>query len=177
MMRVLMSLLLLSGVVSGDAFGASRHRKMPHCMSNEAWNRLAGQLEKHPPYITPARLPRGSKIGRCLLVVKGKRLIDGNCAYSIEKDGSFGFDGPRQIYPGIDYPECFTGAATFTTDYFVQVDWVNREELDDGSPGPGWEASWNGAIGSNHAEAFLGSVRRHGSCYANSEAKICLWRK
>lgn len=152
-------------------------KPMPHCMPSEQYDRLANRLQKHPPYISPQRLPAGAHIGRCLFEVKGKRLISGACVYSIDNDGSFQIDGPRQIYSGIDYPECFMGAATFTTDYFVQVDWVDQKELDDGSAGPGWEAHWNGAIGSNHAEAFLGSVKRHGACYSNSETKICLWRK
>jgi hypothetical protein len=116
-------------------------------------------------------------IGRCLFEVKGKRLISGRCAYSIDKGGSFEISGPRQIYGGIDYPECFQGARTFTTDYFVQVDWLDRKELDDGSAGPGWEAHWNGQIGSNHAEAFLGSMKGQGACFSNSQAKICLWRR
>ena len=176
-MRYVVAILLVCA--SGLATGAVkvRHKSLPPCMPFERYNRLADRLQKHPPYISPERLPPGSKIGRCLLEVKGKRLIDGKCAYRVEKDGSFGFDGPRQIYSGIDYPECFQGAATFTTDYFVQVDWVDQKELDDGSVGPGWEAFWNGSIGSNHAEEFLGPVVRHDACYSNRSTKICLWRK
>ena len=135
------------------------------------------RLQKHPPFITPARLPRGMHIGRCLLEVDGTRRISGTCAYHIEKDGSFEIDGTRQIYGGIDYPDCLAGAAIFTTDYFASVEWINQKELDDGSPGPGWELFWNETIGSNQGNAFLGPVNRHGACYSNDRAKICLWKK
>jgi hypothetical protein len=172
-MRYVVAILLACAPWMANA----ARKSMPHCMPNEQYGRLAERLQKHPPYITPERLPTGMHIGRCLLDVKGKRLISGKCAYSIDKDGSFGINGPRQIYSGIDYPECFQGAQTFTTDYFLYVDWVDQKELDDGSPGPGWEAHWNGEIGSNHADVFLGPVKRHGACYSNSETKICLWRK
>ena len=146
-------------------------------MPFEQYDRLASRLEKHPPYITPERLPPGMMIGRCLFEVNGKRLISGKCAYSIGKDGSFEINGPRQIYGGIDYPDCFAGAATFTTDYFVQVDWNDGKELGDGSPGPGWEAFWNGQIGSNHADSYLRPVVRHCACYSNNQTKICLWKQ
>jgi hypothetical protein len=121
-------------------------------------------------------------IGRCLFEVNGRRLISGACAYSISKNGSFEIDGPRQIYSGIDYPDCYMGASTFTTDYFVQVDWANEKELGDGSPGPGWEAFWNGQIGSNHADNYIGPVRRDGACFSSvrswaPKTKICLWKK
>ena len=176
-MRYLLVILLMCAPGLANAAEKLRHKSMPPCMPDEQYTRLADRLAKHPPYITPERLPPGSKIGRCLFTVKGKRLVDDKCAYNVDKDGSIGFDGPRQIYGGIDYPECFQGAATFTTDYFVQVDWVDQKELDDGSPGPGWEAHWNGVIGSNHGDAFLGPVVRKGACFSNRETKICLWRK
>jgi hypothetical protein len=178
MMKSFLTVIALALLPSlANAADKLRHKSMPPCMSNEQYSRLADRLAKNPPYITRERLPRGSKIGRCLFEVNGKPLISGTCVYSISKGGSFQIDGPRQIYSGIDYPECFMGAATFTTDYFVQVDWLDEKELDDGSAGPGWEAHWNGEIGSNHAEAFLGSVKRDGACYSNSQTKICLWAK
>ncbi len=181
-MRYALMILTICAPVVASAADKPAHKSMPACMDGEQYSRLAERLQKHPPDITPARLPAGMHIGRCLFEVKGRRLIDGKCAYSIQKDGSFEIDGPRQIYGGIDYPNCFQGAATFTTDYFVQVDWIGDKEMGDGSRGPGWEARWNGQIGSNHAEEFIGPVTRHGACYTSARSwapktKICLWRK
>ena len=175
MMRHVIAILLMCSPALASGADKLHHKSMPACMDGEQYGRLAERLQKHPPSITPARLPPGMHIGRCLLEVNGRRLISAKCAYEIEKDGSFGIDGPRQIYGGIDYPDCFQGAATFTTDYFAYVDWIDRKEMDDGSPGPGWEATWNETIGSNHAGGFLGPVVRHGACYSNDKAKICLW--
>jgi hypothetical protein len=168
---------------SSEASAVGHHKKMPHCMSSEEWNRLAERLEKHPPYIRPERLPSGYHIGRCLFELQGKRLIAGKCAYTIEKGGSFEIEGPRQIYSGIDYPECFAGGAnSFTTDHYATVEWSHEKKLDDGSPGPGWQARWEGALGSDHLEGFLGPVVRHGACFSSArswepETKICLWKK
>jgi len=115
-------------------------------------------------------------IGRCLFEVKGKRLISRACAYSKNKN-ELEINGPRQIYGGIDYPGCFVGAATFSTDYFVNVSWSAEKVLDDGARGPGWQAHWNETKEGNHAEALLGTVVRHGNCYSNAKTKICLWPK
>jgi hypothetical protein len=177
MMRQLIAILLICSPELANAADKPRRKTMPACMSFEKYNRLAARLEAHSPYITAERLPARMKIGRCLFEVDGKRLISGKCAYSIGKDGGVEINGPRQIYGGIDYPDCFTGAATFTTDYFVQVDWNVEKELNDGSSGPGWEAYWNGQIGSNHAEWFLRSVKKSGACYSNDQTKICLWKQ
>lgn len=174
--KVIIALILVAALCGDGAASTQARKRMPACMSEEEWNRLADKLAKHPPYITPARLPEGMHIGRCLLQVEGKTLISGTCAYSMAKDGSFGIQGPRQIYSGIDYPECFFGAATFTTDRFAAVEWVKEGRLDDGSPSPGWNAGYDGALGSNHLEGFIGRVTRRGACFENKRAKICLWR-
>lgn len=104
----------------------------------------------------------------------GKRLISGPCAYTVRRGGEFEMHGPRQVYAGVDYPEpqCFCMA--ISTDYFVQVD---HELLAGGSIGPGWWAHWNGKDKrATHAQAFLGTVTRHGACYSNKKTKICLWK-
>ena len=175
-MRYVMAMLLMCSPAFATDAERVRHKTMPHCMSNEAWNRLADRLEKHPPYITPERLPSGYHIGQCLLEVHGKPLIAGKCAYTIEKGGGFEIDGPRQVYSGIDYPECFAGGAnSFTTDHYATVEWSTEKALDDGSPGPGWQARWEGELGSNHLEGLLGPVVRKGACYVNEQTQICLW--
>jgi hypothetical protein len=143
-------------------------------MEFEQADPLFTRLEKDPPYLTPERLPPGYKIGRCLFVVRGKRIIDGKCAYAIGKGGEFQIEGPRQIYAGIDYPECFEGAATFSTDYAVQV---SHPLLDGLSTGSGWVADWNEIKAANHLEWSLGPVRRRGPCYSNRQTKICLWKR
>jgi hypothetical protein len=66
------------------------------------------------------------------------------------------------------------GAQTFSTDYFVLVSWNPRKEMDDGARGPGWQAIWNETKAGNHAEAFLGTVVRHGNCYSNARTRICV---
>jgi len=80
-----------------------------------------------------------------------------------------------QIYSGIDYPQCFVGAATFSTDYFVDVSRGTEKVLDDGAPGPGWQAHWNETKAANHAETLLGTVVPHGNCYSNARTKICVY--
>lgn len=171
-MRFLLVALLIFSPAVAEGAGKLRQKAMPHCMKAEQANALFQRLAEHPPFLTPERLPRGLRIGRCLLEVRGKRLIDGRCAYEIGKGGEFEIEGPRQIYSGIDFPECFEGAATFSTDHFVQV---SHPLLDDGKTGSGWVADWNEDKSGNHAEWSLGPVTRHGACYTNREAKICLW--
>jgi hypothetical protein len=173
-MRCALAVALLSSPTLADAAGAPRHKRMPHCMEFEQADPLFRRLENNPPYLTPERLPAHLKIGRCLFVVRGKRIIDGKCAYGIGKGGEFEIQGPRQIYRGVDYPECFEGAAAFSTDHFVQV---THPLLDDLSQGAGWVADWNEDKGANYAQWQLGPVTRHGACFSNSETKICLWKR
>ena len=52
------------------------------------------RLIAYPPVLTRDRLPKGYRIGRCLLEVDGNRLIDGKCAYIIRRGGDFHIDGP-----------------------------------------------------------------------------------
>lgn len=132
-MRTIAAILLLG---SAAAAHPAARVKMPHCMSFERYDKLVRRLEAHPPRITRARLPRGMHLGRCLLEVRGKRFISGACAYSKSRR-ELEIDGLHQIYSGIDYPDCFVGEQTFSTDYFVLVQWSDGKSLADGAPGPG----------------------------------------
>ncbi|NUR12423.1 MAG: hypothetical protein HOQ20_11370 [Bradyrhizobium sp.] len=137
--------------------------------------RLIDSLVKNPPHLSAKRrLPPEYKIGRCLFEVKGKRLIDGLCAYEISKGGEFEINGPRQVYSGTDYPTPDCYCAEISTDYSVQVE---HELLEGGSTGPGWQAFWNGEKEATHDQAFLGPVTKQGACFSNSETKICLWKQ
>jgi hypothetical protein len=167
---------VLLGAAAAVPADPAERGKMPHCMSFERYDRLARRLEAHPPFITPARLPQGMHIGRCLFEMNGKRLISGACAYRKTKT-DLEIDGPHQIYSGIDYPDCFVGAQAFSTDYFVNVSWSADERLDDGARGPGWQASWNETPAGNYAQAALGTVVHRGHCYSNARTRICMWPK
>ena len=172
-MRLILAILLfiLPGVAS--AADEPRYKPMPS-MPMEEFERLLEKLVEHPPQLTASRLLPYYKIGRCLLEVQGKRLIDGKCAYIIGKDGEFEIHGPRQVYAGIDYPEPDCYCANISTDYFVQVD---REILEGGATGPGWTAHWNEDKRATHAQPYLGPVVQRGACFLNDETKICLWKK
>jgi hypothetical protein len=173
MMRFALVISMAISVATVSPVAGQRYKPMPS-MSEEEFDRLTTRLSENPPHLSPSRVPSGHKIGRCLFEVNGKRLISGNCLYSIGKDGEFQIDGPRQVYTGIDYPdpECF--CQTISTDYVVQVD---RELSDDGTTGPGWIAHWNGEERATHVQQNLGSVSPRGACYVNAETKICLWKR
>ncbi len=171
-MRLALAMALLLVQHTAPQSKAHRFKPMPS-MPNEAYVRLTERLTAHPPYLTPERVPDGYKMGRCLLEVKGRRLISGRCAYSISKSGAFEMHGPRQVYAGVDYPKPDVFPEEISTDYFVQID---HELLDGGSEGPGWDAFWNEDKRATHAQSHLGTVVRKGACYTNSEAKICLWK-
>jgi len=157
-----------------------RYKPMPS-MSYERYGRLIGHLLAHPPRLSKARLPRGFRIGRCLLQVDGRTLISGPCSYTIAahpdvamRTGDFEFHGPRQVFSGVDYPRPEIYSEEISTDYFVQVD---HELTDHGSIGPGWEAHWNEDKRATHAQSQLGPVKRQGACYSNARTRICLWKK
>jgi len=170
MRLVFAALLTLSPGLASAADG--QRKEVATCPE---WNeKLMDRLTRNPPYLSSARVPKGLKIGRCLFEVKGKRLIDGKCAYAIRKDGEFEIQGPRQVYPGLDYPDCYVGSFSISTDHFIQVD---HELLDGGATGPGWWAHWNEDKRATHAHWFLGSVAKRGACFINSETKICLWKQ
>jgi hypothetical protein len=111
------------------------------------------------------RLPAGTHWGRCLLVVDGKKRIDGKCSYHIGKGGDFHIDGPRQVFDGIDYPKAAGMANMISTDY-----WADVFHDDDG-----WDGYGNDAIGSVHGDRNWAPLRRQGACYFGRDVKVCLW--
>jgi hypothetical protein len=112
------------------------------------------------------RLPVGYHKGRCLLVVDGKKRIEGKCFYAMNKDGSFHIDGPRQVYDGIDYPKAEIMAGKMSNDYWADV------FPDDG----GWSGYGNSDIRAVHGERPW-TLHRVGACFVGDGAKICLWRQ
>lgn len=128
---------------------------------------VVDRLVAHPPRIAQARLPHGTRIGRCLLVVDGRTRISGRCAYRIHKGGAFHIDGPRQVYDGIDYPKAQGMADTISTDYWADV------FMEDGH----WTGYGNSDIGSVHGEGQWGRLNRAGACFRNTHVRVCLWQK
>lgn len=111
------------------------------------------------------RLPTGYNRGRCLYVVDGKQRIAGPCFYKIDKDGSFGIDGPRQVYGGVDTVDKGASALTYSRDWWADV---HRED-------GGWSGYGNEAIADVHG-ASPWRLRKQGPCYLGEGVKICLWR-
>ena len=179
LMRAAVALLAL--VLAQAAYAApDRYTPMPS-MPYERYDRLIEHLLAHPPRLSKARLPEGYRIGRCLFQVDGRTLISGPCSYTIAahadvatRPGDFEINGPRQVFPDVDYPRPEVYAAQISTDYVVQVD---HELTDHGSFGPGWEAHWNEDKAATHAQGQLGPVKRKGACYSNARTRICLWKK
>jgi hypothetical protein len=89
--------------------------------------------------ISPSSQQRKS----CLLELKGKKFIDGKCAYWSDGDSGFQIDAGG---------------------YFAQV------MLDDPTHAT---ATWNETKDSTHAQTELGRLTKQGDCWANTEAKIC----
>jgi hypothetical protein len=139
------------------------------------------RLIASPPPLTKERLPKGYKIGKCLLEVDGKTRISGPCSYIIYKGGEFHIDGPRQVFGGIDYPDP-NGSATMTvtTDF-----WANVFKDEDGK----WTGYGNeDARYSKGDGSIWGELLRDGACYSNNAipknddeyrqaVKVCLWKK
>jgi hypothetical protein len=113
------------------------------------------------------RLPREFKWGRCLLVVQGQTRISGRCAYSIDRNGDFGIEGPRQIYGGIDYPDPEYGYQERSNDFWASIfrtdgiwtGYGNQDKMETKGSGP-----------------EFGPLRRRGSCWVSKTARICLWK-
>ena len=139
------------------------------------------RLIAHPPLLTPARLPRGARIGRCLLTIDGKRLIDGKCGYTLSNGGGFHMFGPRQLFDGIDYPKA-RGMADM-----VSADWWADVFRADG----GWTGYSNSEVGIRavHGDgSHWGVLKRKGACYVSDGGKptpdgpnaqyvrVCLWK-
>ncbi|MBX9796254.1 hypothetical protein [Sphingomonas sp.] len=140
------------------------------------------RLIAHPPLLTPARLPRGARIGRCLLEIDGKRLIDGKCGYMISKGGDFHIFGPHQVFDGIDYPEAGGMANMISTDWWADV--FRRD-----GRWAGYSNSEDGIRAVHGQESRWGALRRKGACYLSDGGKrmpegpiaqyvrVCLWKR
>jgi hypothetical protein len=139
------------------------------------------RLIANPPPLTKERLPKGYKIGKCLLEVDGKTRISGPCAYIIYKGGNFHIDGPRSVFGGIDYPDPHGSTAmTVTTDYWANVfkdqegkwtGYANENVRYSKGDGSAWyELVKNGACYSNE-------TRRQSPDTYQQRVKVCLWKK
>lgn len=109
----------------------------------------------------------GYKWGRCLLEVNGKAYISGACTYQTYSGGGFMINGPRQIFPGVDYPRPRYQTGQRSADYFAQVNIEGRTG----------EAYWNEQRRATHAHSNLGTVRRDGACWVNARTRICVWKR
>jgi hypothetical protein len=112
------------------------------------------------------RLPPEFHWGRCTLAVDGKTYLNGRCAYQLTGGGSFVVHGPKQVFPGVDFPKDRPYAEQVSRDYFAIVN-VDAQ---------GAEASWNEDIRATHAQSMLGKVARKGGCWVNRRTRICLWK-
>jgi hypothetical protein len=134
---------------------------------------IAG-LIRDPPRLSASRLPVGTRIGRCLLIVNEQTRISGPCSYSMTSGGDFHIDGPRQVFDGIDYPRADIMASMISTDWWADVFRV------DGA----WTGYSNEDIGSVHGqESRWGTLTRRGACFSNEadptarqKVRVCLWR-
>lgn len=138
------------------------------------------KLAAKPPYLSKARLPKGYKIGRCLLEVNGQQRISGPCTYHIERGGAFHIDGPRQVFSGIDFPKAEVPSEEISTDY-----WANVFKDLDGN----WTGHGNENIRYTRGDGSAwGKLTRRGACFSNEtnppkadeyqqSVKLCLWKK
>jgi hypothetical protein len=167
-------LALTLAVLSCGVMANARERREVWWSYLEEDERFA-KLIANPPYLSAARLPKGMRIGRCLLVVNGQTRISGRCAYSYEPDGGFYLTGPRQVYEGVDYPQPNTMASMISTDWWATV------FRQDGA----WAGYSNEVIRSVHGhESRWGELVRNGACYSNRNGpevvqlvRVCLWKK
>lgn len=133
----------------------------------ERWRKIDQQTDAARARPRSIRLPPDYRWGRCLLVVEGETRISGSCAYSIEKNGGFSIEGPRQIYGGIDYPKALAMAEEQSNDY-----WASVFKDVDGS----WTGYGNDGILGVHGGPLFGPLRRQGACFIGRSARICLWK-
>ena len=165
--------------------GAS-HPKSKMICSNLDDAACINRMIRNPPLLKQARLPTGTKIGRCLLVVDGRTRISGPCSYRIYNHGEFHIDGPRQIFDGIDYPKAEITAGMISTDYWADVfrdSPVVGGQLKNGSGL--WTGYGNETNGSVHGEGSRwGELRQRGACFSNEmipgdhqRVRVCLWKK
>lgn len=124
------------------------------------WDVAASTLRR------PNGLPEGVEWGRCLLVVHGKTLISGKCAYSVEEGGGLSIEGPRQIYPGIDYPISDCGCGQRSNDYWASIFKDER----------GWAGYGNSDIHYTHGDQDYEVLQKKGACFVNADVQVCLWK-
>ena len=115
----------------------------------------------------PNGLAEGEQWERCLLVVDGKTLISGKCAYKISADGGFGIEGPRQLVAGIDYPVTFIGSGQRSNDYWASIFKDRR----------GWWGYGNRNIHATHGDQEFGVLHKQGPCLVNRHVRICVWKR
>lgn len=89
--------------------------------------------------------------GKCLLQVKNKKYLDGDCPIKMEDDGSFTI--------GVD--------ENAPIDYFAMVSLTDKNTAD---------GFWNEDKGANHAQSPLGTLKQKGGCWQNKTAKVCAWK-
>ena len=159
------SCIVAISLLAASSIGASQARFKPSDW-NDDYEAAADKLIKNPPRLSANRLPKGFKVGRCLLVVYGKTRISGPCSYSIEANGNFHINGPHQVFDGIDYPKAEITAAEISTDY-----WANVFRDEDGF----WTGYGNDNIGSVHGSGSWGHFHRSGACHLNDRVKVCVW--
>ena len=185
-MRIFVISLVACLSVSLTSAEARKFKMPPDFDYDHHYARLAA----NPPHLSADRLPKGYKIGRCLLVVGGQTRISGPCAYIIYKGGDFHISGPRQVYGGIDYPSPEIGAMEMSTDYWANV--FRGGLLEDGEYQVG-KGPWTGYANEDvrytkgDGSAWYELVKS-GACYSNETrrqpsdiyqqlVKVCLWKK
>lgn len=104
----------------------------------------------------PALAQRGAadhmRTGRCQLQVNGTNRINGPCRYEMEQDGSFRIQEAGRR--GDDF-------------YFAYLSMLGNNTA---------SGSWSGSRNSRHAHDTLGELTRHGACWTNRRARVCLRR-
>lgn len=88
-------------------------------------------------------------VGKCLLEVKGKKYIDGQCPISMSSDGSF------------------TIGAAEPASFFAYVSIMDKGLA---------EGHWNEEEGASHAHTRLGELKYRRGCWQNRTAKVCAWK-
>jgi hypothetical protein len=185
-MRLFLVLLMAGLTISLNAAEA-RKFKMPSDFDLESH---AVKLAANPPHLSKGRLPKGYKIGRCLLVVDGQTRISGPCAYYISKGGDFYITGPRQVYAGIDYPMPQGMPDEISTDWWANV---FRDHVIEGGELKLGKGPWTGYANEDVRYtkgdgSAWGELVRDGACYSNitkppapdeyqQKVKVCLWKK
>jgi len=165
--------LVTLAAVSAPLLGQDAERARPAGNAYTRADNTVSRLYQSPPMLTADRVPVGMELGRCLLEVDGQALVAGPCTYIVHTGGSFSFNGPRQVYAGIDYSEKAMPMG-MSTDHFVYVTHYASHEISE--TGLEWVAHYNNDKHASHAQDYLGELSQDGACFTNARAKICLWK-